>query len=357
MTERPHRRFNPLLREWVLVSPQRLSRPWQGRTETPALQERPAYDPMCYLCPNNERAGGPRNPDYEHTFVFDNDFAALIGRSADRSIGSSHRPIDSSHRPIDSSLLREEPESGVCRVVCFSPRHDLSIPHLSVEELRRVVDVWVDQSLELGTREDIGYVQIFENRGAAMGASNPHPHGQIWATASVPDIPLREQASQAAHLEATGNCLLCDYVATELNARARIVSSNDGALALVPFWAVWPFELLVIPRRHVTGLDALTDDERTAMAAILRNVTMRYDALFDSPCPYSMGFHQRPTDGAPHDEWHLHAHFFPPVLRSATVHKFMVGFELLANPQRDLTAEAAATRMREAIVPAGGGAR
>jgi UDPglucose--hexose-1-phosphate uridylyltransferase len=344
MIERPYRRFNPLLREWVLVSPQRLSRPWQGRTEAPAVEDRPTYDPNCYLCPGNERVGGPRNPDYENTFVFDNDFAALSCASADRPIGSSDR--------IASSLLREEAESGICRVVCFSPRHDLSLPHLSIEELRRVMDVWVAEYQELGTRADIGYVQIFENRGAAMGASNPHPHGQIWATASVPDIPLREQASQAAHFETTGRCLLCDYVATELDEDERIVASNDAAVAMVPFWAVWPFELLVVLRRHVTGLDGLTKDERTAVAAILQAVTMRYDALFDSACPYSMGFHQRPTDGLPHDECHLHAHFFPPVLRSAAVHKFMVGFELLANPQRDLTAEAAAARLREATVPA-----
>lgn len=332
------------------MSPQRLSRPWQGRTEAPAVQDRPTYDPDCYLCPGNERSAGAKNPKYEGTFVFDNDFPALIG-------SSSARPISQPRGPLEASLLRQEAESGVCRVVCFSPRHDLSLPHLSIEELRCVMDVWEAQYRTLGDRDDIGYVQIFENRGAAMGASNPHPHGQIWATRSVPDVPLREQSALSAHLVATGRCLLCEYVAMELAANERIVSSNAAAVAMVPYWAVWPFELLVVPRRHVTGLDALTDDERTAVGALLKDVTMRYDALFDSACPYSMGFHQRPTDGRPHEEWHLHGHFFPPVLRSAAVHKFMVGFELLGNPQRDLTAEAAAARLREAGVTAGSGAR
>lgn len=350
MTQLPHRRFNPLLREWVLVSPQRLSRPWQGRTEALAVQDRPTYDPDCYLCPGNERSAGAKNPRYEGTFVFDNDFPALIG-------SSSARPIGQPGGPLEASLLRHEAESGVCRVVCFSPRHDLSLPHLSIEELRRVIDVWEAEYRTLGDRDDIGYVQIFENRGAAMGASNPHPHGQIWATSSMPNVPLREQSALSAHLGTTGRCLLCEYVATELEAGERIVSSNDAAVAMVPYWAVWPFELLVLPRRHVTGLDALTDGERTAVAAMLKDITMRYDALFDSACPYSMGFHQRPTDGLPHEEWHLHAHVFPPVLRSAAVHKFMVGFELLGSPQRDLTAEAAAARLREAGVTAGSGAR
>ncbi len=337
MRDRSHRRFNPLLREWVLVSPHRLSRPWQGRTEPAIVQDRPRYDPICYLCPGNERAKNARNPAYEGTFVFDNDFPAL----------TLDRPITRSpDRPIDD-LLVEEPENGICRVVCFSPRHDLSIPQLSVDELRHVVDVWVDQYADLGGQPGLRYVQIFENRGAAMGASNPHPHCQIWATEHVPDIPRREQEALIAFASSHGRCLLCSYRDIEDTGGERLVAANSGFVAVVPFWAVWPYELLVLPRRHVTGLDLLDDEESNAFAAILRAVTRRLDALFDAPCPYSMGIHQRPTDGGAHDEWHLHVHFYPPVLRSADVHKFMVGFELLGTPQRDLTPEQAAERLRD----------
>lgn len=340
----PHRRYNPLLREWVLVSPQRLARPWQGRTETPPPDQRPAYDPSCYLCPGNQRAEHARNPQYEGTFVFTNDFPALLPRAGDiRAAADRAAPAD---------LLRSAPESGACRVVCFSPRHDLSLPQLTIEEVRRVVDVWTGEYLELGGRDDIAYVQIFENRGAAMGASNPHPHGQIWATEHMPDIPRREQEALADFTAVRGECLLCACLETELAAGERIVAATEHFVALVPFWAVWPFETLILPTRHVPSLDVLTDDERTAFAAMLREITVRYDALFSAPCPYSMGIHQQPGGGAGHPEWHLHAHFYPPVLRSATVHKFMVGFELLGNPQRDITAELAAERLRLRASPA-----
>jgi UDPglucose--hexose-1-phosphate uridylyltransferase len=331
----PHRRFNPLLDEWVLVSPQRLARPWLGRVEPPAATAPPSYDSDCYLCPGNRRAGDVRNPKYEHTFVFENDFPALVGDEVSPASGSSR-------------LLVAEPEAGICRVVCFSPRHDASLPCLSVEELTRVVDVWVDEFLSLGALPAISYVQIFENRGASMGASNPHPHGQIWANATVPNVPARESRQQSAHLSTHGTCLLCDYLAAERQAGERVVCENEAFVAIVPFWAVWPFETIVLPARHVTGLDELTTPERQALADILKRVTSRYDAMFSAACPYSMGFHQRPTDGEPHPEWHLHAHFFPPVLRSASVHKFMVGYELLAAPQRDLTPERAASIFREA---------
>ncbi len=350
----PHRRFNPLLNEWVLVSPQRLSRPWLGRTEPAAAASQPRYDSVCYLCPGNLRAGDVRNPMYEHTFVFDNDFPALLRDQTSLKAGATkdmwHDPLGSSGQDPSLGLLVARPEPGICRVVCFSPRHDASLPCLSVAELRKVVDVWVDEFVSLGALPAIGHVQIFENRGAAMGASNPHPHGQIWANATVPDVPAREGLQLAAHRSARGSCLLCDYLAAERQAGERLVCHNDAFVAVVPFWAVWPFETLVLPARHMTGLDELTTEEREGLADILKRVTSRYDALFAAPCPYSMGFHQRPTDGDPHPEWHLHAHFFPPVLRSAAVHKFMVGYELLATPQRDLTPERAASMLRNADV-------
>jgi UDPglucose--hexose-1-phosphate uridylyltransferase len=337
LDERPHRRWNPLLDEWVLVSPQRLARPWLGRTEPPPPETRPVYDPDCYLCPGNARAGEARNPHYSGTFVFDNDFPALV-------------PDETSlkARATPDQLLVARPESGICRVVCFSPRHDASLPCLSIPELRAVVDVWVDQYVGLSAESWISHVQIFENRGASMGASNPHPHGQIWAGASLPDLPAREERRLDAYRSARGSCLLCDYLSEERERGERIVCANDAFTALVPFWAVWPFETLVLPSRHVTGLDELTPDERNALADILKRLTARYDALFAAPCPYSMGFHQRPTRRDAHPEWHLHAHFFPPVLRSAAIHKFMVGYELLATPQRDFTPERAAAILKEA---------
>jgi UDPglucose--hexose-1-phosphate uridylyltransferase len=245
--------------------------------------------------------------------------------------------------------LISEPERGICRVVCFSPSHDLSVPRLSQQEMRAVVDVWIEQYVELGSSPGLNHVQIFENRGAAMGASNPHPHCQVWATEHVPDIPRREETALLDFCSRHRACLLCQYLDTELAASERVVMANDEFVAVVPFWAVWPFELLVLPRRHVTGLDHLSGGERDSFAASLQDVTRRFDALFDSPCPYSMGIHQRATDGAAHDETHLHVHFYPPVLRSATIHKFMVGFELLGAPQRDLTPELAAERLREGV--------
>jgi UDPglucose--hexose-1-phosphate uridylyltransferase len=330
----PHRRFNPLTGEWVLVSPHRTDRPWQGQVEEAAREKQPEYDPQCYLCPGNGRAGGARNPPYTSTFVFDNDFAALkpdtpAGRIAD-----------------DDGLLIAEPEPGICRVVCFSPRHDLTVAGMEPADLRRVVDVWTEQYLELGARPDINHVQIFENRGAMMGASNPHPHCQIWSNHSIPNEAAKETAAQLDWRGRKSKCLLCEYARREEAGGERLVESNESFLAVVPFWAVWPFETMVLPKRHVTALDGLTETERDALADILKRTTARYNRLFQVSFPYSMGFHQRPTDGGAHEEWHMHAHFYPPLLRSATVRKFLVGYEMLATPQRDITPETAAERLR-----------
>jgi UDPglucose--hexose-1-phosphate uridylyltransferase len=329
----PHVRFNPLRGEWIQVSPHRTARPWQGQVERSTDVDPPPYDPGCYLCPRNGRAGGRNNPDYATTFVFDNDFPALL-------------PSTPSFEWHERRLLVGRAEPGICRVVCFSPRHDLTISRMDREALRGVVDLWIDEARALGARREIGYVQIFENRGAAMGASNPHPHGQIWATASVPNEPSREQQAFDAHRVSNGRCLLCDYLTIELSLAERRICDNASFVAVVPFWAVWPFETLMLSRRHVADLEALDDRERDDLADLLKRLSTRYDNLFETPFPYSMGFHQRPADGGAHDEWHLHAHFFPPLLRSATVRKFMVGFEMLGTPQRDLTPEDAAARLR-----------
>ena len=338
LSDHPHRRYNPLAREWVLVSPHRTKRPWQGQTEQPAPETRPAYDPTCYLCPGNTRAEGASNPQYASTFVFTNDFAALLPDTP---------PGELAHGAEERApLLLARSERGTCRVVCFSPRHDLTLAELSNAALADVVDVWAAQYEELGAMPQIGYVQVFENRGAMMGASNPHPHGQIWATEHMPLTIAREQESQADYLAQHGRSLLADYLALELADGARLVVENEHFVALAPFWAVWPFETMVVSRRHVGAIVDLDAGERRGLADILRRLTTRYDNLFKVSFPYSMGFHQRPTDGQPHPEWHLHAHFYPPLLRSATVRKFMVGFELLAEPQRDITAEQAAERLR-----------
>lgn len=333
LTQHQHRRYNPLTQEWILVSPQRTNRPWQGQVEETARDLQPNYDPNCYLCPGNTRAGGARNPEYTATFVFDNDYAALQANTPEGSLAQG-------------SLIVAEAERGVCRVGCFSPRHDLTIARMSVADIKLVVDFWVEQYQELGALPFINWVQIFENRGALMGASNPHPHCQIWAIQSMPNEARKEKLSQSEYLAANHRCLLCDYLALEAKSGERLVCENDGFYALVPFWAVWPFEVMVISKQHITGLDELSDVERTALADILKRVTTNYDGLFQVSFPYTMGFHQRPTDGEPHPEWHLHAHYYPPLLRSATIRKFMVGFELLGMPQRDITAEEAASRLR-----------
>jgi UDPglucose--hexose-1-phosphate uridylyltransferase len=330
----PHRRLNPLTGDWVLVSPHRNQRPWQGHTEKRATPSGIQYDPSCYLCPGNERAGGQRNPKYDSTFVFTNDFAALVPTT---------RPTQYS---IDG-LLVAEGEAGTCRVLCFSPRHDLTVARMSVPEIKNVVDLWVEQFAELGAQPRTNYVQIFENRGEMMGCSNPHPHCQIWTNETIPNEPRKEQERQAAYAAAHNSCLLCDYLALEMKDGTRIICENDDFVCVVPFWAVWPFEALLLAKSHLRDLTALSHAARSSLADILRRMATRYDNLFEISFPYSMGFHQAPTDGEPHQEWHLHAHFYPPLLRSATIRKFMVGYEMLATPQRDITPEIAAQRLRD----------
>lgn len=334
--DRAHRRYNPLTGEWVLVSAHRLDRPWQGEASVAPAVQRAAYDPECYLCPGNTRANGESNPQYVDTFAFDNDYAALV-------------PNPGEEREKDEDgLFVADAQAGRCRVVCFSPRHDLDLGTMDTAGVRNVVAAWAQEYAQLGAEPYINAVTIFENRGAMMGASNPHPHGQIWANASVPSELLKESRGLAEYQRTRGRCLLCAYIQREIEIEERVVYLDEHMCALVPFWAIWPFEILVLPRRHATAMDVLKKNERDALADALANVTRRYDRLFDVPFPYSMGFHQRPVDGASHDEWHMHAHYYPPLLRGAGVRKYYVGYEMLAEPQRDITPEVAAARLRDA---------
>ena len=333
-TQQSHRRFNPLTGDWLLVSPRRTERPWQGAVTKPQPTAMLSYDPTCYLCPGNARSGGVHNPPYTSVFAFDNDFPALLPKAPDEPATGS------------TGLLRWEPEHGRCRVICFHPDHSLTLAKMAVPDIARVVDVWCEETEQLGANPDLKYVQIFENRGPMMGASNPHPHCQIWATGHIPDQPLRETQCQHAWQQEHGTCLLCDTLAAEIAAKDRIVCENEDFVALVPFWAVWPFEVLVLSRRHLARITEFAATERHGLADILKQVTSRYDQLFQVSFPYSMGLHGAPFDGEPHGEWHFHAHFYPPLLRSAEIRKFMVGFEMLGMPQRDLTPETAAERLR-----------
>ncbi len=339
MFNSPHRRFNPLTREWVLVSPQRATRPWLGQVEKPAPEEKPQYDPTCSLCPGNKRANGAVNDKYTSTFVFDNDFPALLTEKAAEPVPER-----------SSSLLVAESETGRCKVICFSPRHDLSLPYMDLAGVSEVIRTWTNETRSLGAMEDITYVQVFENKGAMMGCSNPHPHSQVWATAHIPNEPAKELTSQREYYAEHGTPLLMDYLAEERTNPVRILAANDSFTALVPFWAIWPFETMITANRQVTNLTELTEKEVTDLAAVFLDVTRRYDGLFGVSFPYSMGFHQAPFDGKKHPEWVLHAHFYPPLLRSATVRKFMVGYELMAQPQRDLTPETAAERLRSILI-------
>ncbi len=331
-TEHPHRRYNPLTGEWVLVSPHRTKRPWQGQVEKSPPDNRPQYDPKCYLCPGNERAGGVKNPLYEQTFVFINDFAALLPDT----------PLSISGR--EDHLFQTQAVRGTSRVMCFSPRHDLTLPEMAVPEIRSVVDTWAEQVSELSQK--YLWVQVFENKGAVMGCSNPHPHGQIWGGDYLPNEPAKEDRNQHDYYQKTGRPLLIDYLDLEMKNGERTVVENADWLALVPYWGFWPFEILLLPKRSVQRLPDLTNEERNALSELLKRLLTRYDNLFETSFPYSMGWHGAPGRDEKRPAWQLHAHFYPPLLRSATVKKFMVGYEMMAEVQRDITAEQAAERLR-----------
>jgi UDPglucose--hexose-1-phosphate uridylyltransferase len=330
-TQYPHRRYNALTGDWILVSPQRTQRPWQGKQESTARDDRPQYDPKCYLCPGNERAGGARNPVYTSTNVFTNDFAAIMPNDA---------PMVE-----ETGLLRAQSVSGTCRVICFSPRHDWTLPAMPLEAIRGVVDVWAEQTEELG--RTYRWIQLFENKGDIMGCSNPHPHGQIWASNFLPNEPTKEDRQQLAYWRDQGSPLLLDYLKLELEQKVRIVVQNADWVVLLPYWATWPYELLLLPRRPIARLPDLQDSERVSLADILKRLLTRYDNLFEVSFPYSMGWHGAPFGEGEFQHWQLHAHFYPPLLRSATVKKFMVGYEMLGEAQRDLTAEQAAQTLRD----------
>ncbi len=332
--DHPHRRYNPLNDSWVLVSPHRAKRPWQGQVEKTPPDQKPAYDPACYLCPGNERAGGKRNSNYTDTFSFLNDFSALLDETPEGKV-EKHE------------LLRAESLKGLCKVICFSPRHDLTIPEMEVPQIKKVVDLWAEEYQDLGNRDFINYVQIFENKGAIMGCSNPHPHGQIWSQSIIPMEPAKKTLSQEKYFKKHSNSILADYLEMELKENDRIVTCNEHFVALVPFWAIWPFETMIISRRHMQHIGQMSEEEREALADIYKKLTIKYDNLFEVSFPYSAGIHQSPTDGRNYRSWHFHMSFYPPLLRSATVKKFWVGYEMLAEPQRDITAETSAGRLRE----------
>lgn len=331
----PHKRYNPLTDEWILVSPHRTIRPWLGQVEHQDADNLPSYDPECYLCPGNKRAGGPINPDYKDVMVFDNDFPALM-------------PFKEPQGKMEQGIYRAIPESGICRVMCFSPRHNLTLAEMDHSSIIKVLETWEQQFRELGEIEEINYVQIFENKGAMMGCSNPHPHCQIWASSSLPEEIRKEQNSQDKFARERDACLLCTCLKEEeVIPGDRTVTETERFKALVPFWAVWPFETIILSKRHVGTISEFSKKDLESLAILLKNLTVKYDNLFNTSFPYSMGIHQAPSDGLPHPEWHFHMHFYPPLLRSATIRKFMVGYELLGTPQRDLTPESAAARLRE----------
>ncbi len=331
--EHSHTRLNLLTGDWILVSPHRTKRPWQGKVEILPDDNRPAYDGACYLCPGNKRADGSVNPEYTNSFVFTNDFAALL---PDSPAGSFER----------EGLLLANSAKGICRVISFSPDHSLTVPQLSTDAIKAVIDLWVQEFVAISADPSIRYIQIFENKGEIMGCSNPHPHGQIWAQNYVPQELVKETVQQKKYFESKDRSLLSDYIELELNEGERIVLENDDFVALVPFWAVWPYETMIVSKRHVQHIAQLSDNERRSFAEIIKKLTAKYDNLFNISFPYSAGIHQSPINDGDHPEWHFHMHFYPPLLRSATVKKFMVGYEMMASPQRDITAESAAATLR-----------
>ena len=333
LTDHPHRRYNPLLDEWILVSPQRAKRPWQGQNEAISDEKKPEYDETCYLCPGNHRITGGTNPNYESCYVFDNDFPALLKDEVSSDVEQE-------------DLFKINPERGINRVICFSPKHNVTLAEMQVPEIENVVRVWKEQYLELGAISYINHVQIFENKGSVMGCSNPHPHGQIWAQSSLPTQVKRTQDNLLKYFQKTEKSLLKDYLESELQKKERIIAENEHFVLLVPFWATWPYETMIISKRHFSSIAEITEEEIKSYAEMIQIITVKYDNLFKTSFPYSAGIHQAPTDGLDHEEWHFHMHFYPPLLRSATVKKFMVGYELLAEAQRDLTAEQSAEILR-----------
>lgn len=329
-----HRRYNALTGDWVLVAPHRTKRPWQGKQEEPIIKAPIQYDAECYLCPRNKRANGEVNPDYQSTYSFVNDFSSLIDEVPEFEVK-------------ESDLIVAQSERGICKVVCFSPRHDLTLAEMTQSDIETVVQKWKEEYKTLGSLPFINHVQIFENRGEIMGASNPHPHGQIWAQETIPVEVVKEQEQQRRYYSINNSVLLTDYLKLELEKRERIVYENDGFVVLVPFWAIWPYETMIIPKKRLRNLLQFETSDITNFADAIRNITIRYDNLFNVSFPYSAGIHQTPTDGREHDEWQMHMHFYPPLLRSATIKKFMVGYEMMANPQRDITAETSASILRD----------
>lgn len=330
-----HKRYNILTGEWVLVSPHRAKRPWQGQNEAVSDEERPAHDPSCYLCAGNTRINGEQNPDYKDVFIFTNDFAALQTTSPAFS--------------VNEGLFIAESEQGICKVVCFSPDHSKSLADMAVEDINKVVKAWQKEYLTLGSNELINYVQIFENKGAVMGCSNPHPHGQIWSQSTLPNEVEKKDQHQQAYYSKNKSSLLGDYLRQELKANERIIYQNDDFVVLTPFWAVWPFETMIAPKKNYKDISQLSDDESLAFAEAISKITKAYDKLFQTSFPYSSGIHQAPTNGASNEHWHWHMSFYPPLLRSATVKKFMVGYEMFGSPQRDITAEQAVERLKALI--------
>ncbi|NVK54170.1 MAG: UDP-glucose--hexose-1-phosphate uridylyltransferase [Alteromonadaceae bacterium] len=329
-SDHPHRRYNPLIGEWVLVSPHRAKRPWQGQDEPPSTVPLPSYDETCYLCPTNTRVNGEINPDYTKTFVFTNDFAAL--------------QEDTPKASSDDPLFTFTAEQGCSRVICFSPDHSKTLPELSDADRLNVVKCWTEQTQELS--QTYKWVQVFENKGAMMGCSNPHPHGQVWAQHQLPTLASKKQTHFSAYTQKYGSSLLLDYVQREVDSGERVVCLNDDWAVVVPYWAAWPFETLLLPRFNIQTLAQISSSQQQSLADIIGQITVKYDNLFATSFPYSMGWHSAPFDGESHPEWGLHAHFFPPLLRSASVRKFMVGYEMMAEAQRDLTPEQAAERLQ-----------
>ena len=332
--EHPHRRYNPLLDEWILVSPHRAKRPWQGQRETLPEDNRPAHDANCYLCAGNKRANGEKNPDYSDCYVFENDFSALLSTEVN-------------FESKEQSLFQLKPERGINKVVCFSPRHDLTIPEMEVSDIEKVIATWKLEYIELGAKEFINYVQIFENKGAIMGCSNPHPHGQIWAQSSLPTKVEKTQKNLQKYFEQHKVSLLKAYLDEELKSKERLVYENEHFAVVVPFWATWPYETMIISKRHFGTIIAMSKEETLAFADSIKTITVKYDNLFETSFPYSSGIHQAPTDRLAHPEWHFHMHFYPPLLRSATVKKFMVGYEMLGEAQRDISPEKSAAILRD----------